>query len=598
MGGPVLCFPEGAVRGVKFSNWNIQKKIIILSAFITFIPLLVLELVILNMVQENTFDRIMNMAYMDVDQLADSYQNELNKLEHIAKAIQNFTPLSQYLSMEFAGRGEEFVYYQENIHPFLRSCTVAYPEARIRIYHGKTGMENFSAELNHGLEEFLDRNPEDIINVNGAWKYVPSYLDGFHSRLVYCLPYYANKDGYQLFYLITIRLGEEQFQRQIANEQPGDRIVCVMDREGNVLADSVSGNEKLERIVRDVLSADEEGWEGTDTGKLSAKWMRNGEFVAVDGEKYCCAYRETEDLMVLYLVSYDSIRLARRNPLILLLVSACMMMAVSLTVIVYVSRRITAGLYSLKRKVQNIDAEGIHVQTFSDREQESADEIEQLNAAFTSMMEEIRRLLNDAALREGRLKDEIITRQRAELSALQRQIDPHYLFNTLGAIRMSLILKGNQEDAKIVQLFAESFRRYMDTGTNVVTLLEEVEFVQKYIRIQNYRLADKIQFDCRVDERLMSCRVRKLLLQPVIENAVCHGIEPQKGAGKIILCIQKEKKLLKIQVEDDGVGMDEQERGALRSRIYHEGAAGTLHWAAEYLPAYQAGLWRIGKDGD
>ena len=198
-----------------------------------------------------------------------------------------------------------------------------------------------------------------------------------------------------------------------------------------------------------MLSADEEGWEGTDTGKLSAKWMRNGEFVAVDGEKYCCAYRETEDLMVLYLVSYDSIRLARRNPLILLLVSACMMMAVSLTVIVYVSRRITAGLYSLKRKVQNIDAEGIHVQTFSDREQESADEIEQLNAAFTSMMEEIRRLLNDAALREGRLKDEIITRQRAELSALQRQIDPHYLFNTLGAIRMSLILKGNQEDAKI-----------------------------------------------------------------------------------------------------------------------------------------------------
>ena len=118
-----------------------------------------------------------------------------------------------------------------------------------------------------------------------------------------------------------------------------------------------------------------------------------------------------------------------------------------------------------------------------------------------------------------------------------------------------------------MKLFAESFRRYVDMRDEYVPLFEEVEFIRKYIRIQNYRLNDKIEFVCIVEERLLRYRVMKLLLQPLVENAVCHGVEQREDGGRIILQMKKTKENFEILVEDNGVGMKARELEHLRRMV-------------------------------
>lgn len=135
---------------------------------------------------------------------------------------------------------------------------------------------------------------------------------------------------------------------------------------------------------------------------------------------------------------------------------------------------------------------------------------------------------------------------------------------------MKLLIKDDREDAEIVKLFAESFRRYVDARDEFVPLLEEVEFIRKYIMIQNYRLDNKITFVCDAEERLLQYKITKLLLQPLVENAVLHGMEEKTDGGRILLTIRKEEPYLVICVEDDGSGMDRMKLECLRATVYSD----------------------------
>ena len=144
--------------------------------------------------------------------------------------------------------------------------------------------------------------------------------------------------------------------------------------------------------------------------------------------------------------------------------------------------------------MNNVDRVRIHTMAKDRRDDSSHDEIDQLDYAFSKMMRQIDELVDKIKDDERRLTEEVITRQQAELGYLQQQINPHYLFNTLESIRMNLVLKNDHENANIVKIFAESFRRYIDMKNEYTTIYEEMLFIEKYISIQNYRLNNKIKY--------------------------------------------------------------------------------------------------------
>lgn len=541
-----------------FRKQSIQKKMMISCLAVTLIPLLILEVVFACMMQKQTYNDVLNSAAAFADQLEDNYQNELDNMQIIAESLQNFTPVQVYLSSDFETDVDSYHYFVENLHPLLNSFNATNEEICVRIYHNEKQIPNFSYQMDHNLDELLKRHPETLLVDAGVWIHDRMRLNTFETMYSYYRCVRETNWPNRILAIIAVHADEMMLYNQIANEPVESRTVFVMDKQGNILTSN--RRDAVGRSVEEFATSD---------GRLLME-IPDGARIEVEKREYILLRRETEQLDIAYLLSYESIHTAQRVSLVILIVVGSILMVLASVLILYTSKGITEGINSLKKKMLNIDRESIRTIASLHLQEKTEDEVAQLENVFTDMMGQIDTLMDRIQLQERRLKDEVITRQQAEIMALQRQIDPHYLFNTLESIRMKLLIKDDREDAEIVKLFAESFRRYVDARDEFVPLLEEVEFIRKYIMIQNYRLDNKITFVCDAEERLLQYKITKLLLQPLVENAVLHGMEEKTDGGRILLTIRKEEPYLVICVEDDGSGMDRMKLECLRATVYSD----------------------------
>lgn len=541
-----------------FRKQSIQKKMMISCLAVTLIPLLILEVIFACMMQKQTYNDVVNSAAAFADQLEDNYQNELDNMQIIAESLQNFTPVQVYLSSDFETDVDSYHYFVENLHPLLNSFNATNEEICVRIYHSEKQIPNFSYQMDHNLDELLKRHPETLLVDAGVWTHDRMRLNTFETMYSYYRCVRETNWPNRILAIIAVHADEMMLYNQIANEPVESRTVFVMDKQGNILTSN--RRDAVGRSVEEFATSD---------GRLLME-IPDGARIEVEKREYILLRRETEQLDIAYLLSYESIHTAQRVSLVILIIVGSILMVLASILILYTSKGITEGINRLKKKMLNIDRESIRTIASLHLQEKTEDEVAQLESVFTDMMGQIDTLMDRIQLQERRLKDEVITRQQAEIMALQRQIDPHYLFNTLESIRMKLLIKDDREDAEIVKLFAESFRRYVDARDEFVPLLEEVEFIRKYIMIQNYRLDNKITFVCDAEERLLQYKITKLLLQPLVENAVLHGMEEKTDGGRILLTIRKEEPYLVICVEDDGSGMDRMKLECLRATVYSD----------------------------
>lgn len=180
-------------------------------------------------------------------------------------------------------------------------------------------------------------------------------------------------------------------------------------------------------------------------------------------------------------------------------------------------------------------------------------EINELNHTYNQMVNNINQLIQQVYERE-------ILQTRTELKALQAQINPHFLFNTLEALYWSLREKDEDELAEFVVAMSDLFR-YTITGSmkeEWVMLGEELEHVERYLMIMKIRFGERLTWRITLPSELATFKVPKLLIQPIVENAILHGIENKMGPGTVLLTVNRvlDKDMLKITVEDDGGGMD------------------------------------------
>ncbi len=170
-------------------------------------------------------------------------------------------------------------------------------------------------------------------------------------------------------------------------------------------------------------------------------------------------------------------------------------------------------------------------------------------------MEELTKILIRLTESDQLLK---ANKRQAQYLALQNQINPHFLYNTLDSIRSEAMLAGNDTVAEMTEALATFFRYTISKVENMVALEEELENAKVYFRIQKYRFEDrvnlKIEYD-EEDELLLRCLVPKLTIQPVVENSIIHGIERKLGNGTIRIALKCTEKRLLIEISDDGVGM-------------------------------------------
>ena len=179
------------------------------------------------------------------------------------------------------------------------------------------------------------------------------------------------------------------------------------------------------------------------------------------------------------------------------------------------------------------------------------DEIGQLNTAFRDMDSRMKDLFRQLEV-ENKIKEQY------KLDFLRAQLNPHFLFNTLGTVRWMAIAQNMPNIVECIDALGNMLRYSMNKGEEMVTLQEELENLNSYIKIQNYRYGNQYSIEDAIPQELHRCMLLRFILQPVIENAVLHAFADRQGQGHIRVSAEIKEQTLMIAVEDDGKGIDPQ----------------------------------------
>ena len=226
---------------------------------------------------------------------------------------------------------------------------------------------------------------------------------------------------------------------------------------------------------------------------------------------------------------------------------------------VRVTRRITEPIGALSHKAQqfgegHFDAEPVETHIT---------ELQTLDSGFDEMARRV------DALMEKQIQDQK-SLHRAELELLQAQINPHFLYNTLDSIAILAESDRGEDVVNMVTSLSTFFRNSLSKGEDIISLAAERTQVTSYLEIQQIRYSDILRYEISIPDELLDCRVPKLILQPLVENALYHGVKNRRGMGTITVTGESDGNDLLLKVTDNGAGMDEEQVRILQAGIYED----------------------------
>ena len=261
-------------------------------------------------------------------------------------------------------------------------------------------------------------------------------------------------------------------------------------------------------------------------------------------------------------VSYaDEVVTTRKEITSFLVWLLALVMAFVLLMTWYISAKISLPIKRLEQSMQQVERGNFNIHIPVRRE----DEVGRLSRRFNLMVNRIRELM-------GQIIREQEAKRKSELEVLQSQIHPHFLYNTLNSV-VRLAGTGKNEDViTMITSLSKFFRISLSRGRTLIPVADELEHIRHYLVIQKMRYKNKFEFAIEADEAALGCLTPKLVLQPLVENAIYHGIEPGADEGFIAIAAAVVDGKLRLQVRDDGLGMaPEQAAGLLESSQQAEG---------------------------
>jgi two-component system sensor histidine kinase YesM len=270
----------------------------------------------------------------------------------------------------------------------------------------------------------------------------------------------------------------------------------------------------------------------------------------------------------------------------MLLISLLIMTASILVAILFsgwFSRKVTLPLEQLQRLMRKAESGEFNLRFHT----KARDEIYHLGNSFNQMLARLKGLIDRTYVAE-------IRQREAQFSALQSQISPHFLFNTLETIRMMAEIEGNQETVKMITSLGKLLKVNFQQQ-NWVTMQQELEYVQHYLYLQSARLSYLPQIHIECDESLTNIPIHALMIQPLVENSILHGLRPLSRSGSLRVCVLRNEShsTIEIQVIDDGAGMTAERLEKLKKRLQfdldenpQEGSIGLLNVQRRIQLAY------------
>ncbi|WNX84275.1 sensor histidine kinase [Agathobaculum sp. NTUH-O15-33] len=231
-----------------------------------------------------------------------------------------------------------------------------------------------------------------------------------------------------------------------------------------------------------------------------------------------------------------------------------------LAISVLVSRLVSRPIHGLVDEMRRFEQDAAQ---FVYQPVSGTDEINVLSGSFEHMVVRIQNLMAE-------VKSEEETLRKTELKALQAQINPHFLYNTLDSIQWMCEVGRTDEAVQMVSALARLFRISISRGADLIPIRRELEHAESYLIIQKFRYKDQFSYRFDVDESVLDCLCSKITLQPIIENAILHGFGELVEDGEIVISAKADSADVVLTVTDNGIGMDEAQCHAILSHDQSE----------------------------
>lgn len=369
-----------------------------------------------------------------------------------------------------------------------------------------------------------------------------TYWKPYNEELVFATSLVFDFESMKPLGVISVGIDTAYFKelyKNISSEKANEILVLNQDRQ-ILIGEENKGRELAEIILEKYKPVNEEGKEiyYKDEKYIYTTWKAKG-----------------NGIQVMNLISEKVIMDGIFKLLSPVIWSALLGVILSAAIAVLISGQISSNIKLLLSNIRSI-SKGDFSQKIVPA---SYDEVGMLAVEFNHMSEQIVALFKSVTDEKIQKKNSELKALQFEYDSLQAKINPHFLYNTLESINSLAKLKGQQDIADSIYLLGKYLREAISSKRKFVLLEEEIQNIRNYVKIQQLSYGDKIQIIFQVDEALLEAVVPKLILQPLVENSIVHGIEPKIGRGRIAITARCEKKDMYLEVWDDGVGISREQ---------------------------------------
>lgn len=532
----------------KFKAFGLLKKITLVYIAFIVIPAILVFLIVYYQTYRYTQMEAVDSGKRSLEQMNYYLKNKTDIVESISNNISLNPRLNLFLSSEFEMSADTLEEYRTFISPLLEYAMSFHKVnlRRIAIYMNNNSIPTGFGTFYHD-DIIRDKEWFSLFaksDKTTMWM-IPEKNDfsgetGDTLVFTYVQKIFSINGKYLGFVVIDIPL--EKWFSFISNIFKGDEKVFILDRNNQFIYPITTSNERT--IYDPVL-------EGL---------VNSNDYSIQRGEMYIYEKGMVAGITVgMVKTNFNKFGSFRAVSVILMVF---ILLAVILIVMFYVVLRKFFVKINKSIKIMNKAIEsdyGLRIPI--DRK----DEIGQIAERFNMLIEKIQALIKDSVKRENAHKD-------AQLRALQMQINPHFIYNTLDIFVMKAELAGNYEVAEAIVHFGKMLRYNMNLKLIYTSLQTAIQYVVSYMSIQKLKYGDKVHLNIDLPEELVHVPVLKFMIQPIVENSIKHGmkgINRMDGTLQIHIGVKRENRRIRIVVSDNGSGIDEESLARLNSRLRH-----------------------------
>lgn len=549
-----------------FERLKIQQKLLFAFLFVIIVPLTSLTLIIYKKSSDIAWTNMQTISEMGLEQASSGFKRKMENMSSVANSLAFNNQVQEILTQE-SNRVPNYdqIQYKNKLVDMIKGLENDQGIYKVRIYvpdklfFSKENTSIFSMDTTEFNRDYADliKNKSDIffkmpyynqyefntqkINVISSINIIKNYstLRGRFGAIIGAI-------------YVDSKVADLQKFLQNYTSELGD-IFAVVNEKGELVVSSLKTlNETDIKTIKELSLVKYQDIKGKRSVFQGEPMLFNSKSLGYSNWKII-------SVVPMNKIMKNIVKL-RNYSLLTLLAMSFVAYGIASYVSIHLTHSITELLKKMKKAQQGDLNQKIAVV--------GTDEIAEIQINFNRMLDSMKELLEE----RYRMGIEI---KHAELRALQAQINPHFLYNTLELINWKASTYEVGEVDELIKLLAKFYKLSLSQGRDVISISDEIEHVKTYLEIQNRRFMNGIKFTVEVEEEILKYSIPKLILQPIIENALLHGIlEKPESCGEIILIGKIKKGNIHIFIKDDGIGISQEGIDRLMSKDIRKPASG------------------------